>query len=101
MTNQFICGIIDTERGERKKPREEREITTMTKTIYRVFHLDSNCWIDRRTGEHNDFTTIAKAIEYRNEAKNYRDRDIDVVEKTFDEETFTITEKTLGTIRVD
>lgn len=73
----------------------------MTKTIFRVFHLDPTCWIDRRTGEHNDFDTLTEAIEYRNEARNYRDRYIDVVVKTFDKTTFTYTEETTDSIKVD
>ena len=73
----------------------------MKKTVYRVFELDPTCWIDRRTGEHNDFDTLTEAIEYRNEAKNYRDKYIDVIEKTFNEETFTITEETIDSIKTE
>ena len=104
MTNQETCDIMYTERGKarltRTKKMKER-LKTMTKTIYRVFHLNATSWIDERTKEHNDFDTLTEAINYRNEAKNYRDRYIDVVVKTFNPETFEYTEETIDSIKVD
>ena len=64
----------------------------MKKTIYRVFHLNATSWIDERTKEHNDFNTLTEAVAQYNTARNYFDRDIDVIEKAFDPETFTYTE---------
>ena len=95
--------IIDTERGKARPTRTKMKerLKTMTKTIYRVFHLNATSWIDERTKEHNDFDTLTEATNYRNEAKNYRDRYIDVVVKTFYPETFEYTEKTIDSIKVD
>lgn len=73
----------------------------MTKTVYRVFHLNHTSWINERTEKHNDFDTLTEAIEYRNEARNYRDKYIDVITKTFNEATFTYTEEKTDRINVD
>lgn len=73
----------------------------MTKTVYRVFHLDPTCRIARRTRGYNDFDTLPEAIKYRNEAKNYCDKYIDVVLKAFNEETFRYAETTMDSIKVD
>lgn len=73
----------------------------MKKTVYRVFSLNPTAWMDVRNGQYKDFDTLTEAIEYRNAAKNYRNSDIDVIEKTFNPDTFEYAETKTDRINVE
>lgn len=70
----------------------------MKKTVYRVFSLDPCAMFDTRNGQYKDFDTPVEAIAHYNTARNFLDRDIDVIEKAFDPETFTYTETRIDRI---
>ena len=80
-------------RGNRtKSPSDRKREKIMKKIVYRVFNLNPCAMFDERNGQYKDFDTLTEAIAHYNTARNYFDRDIDVIEKTFDPETFTYAE---------
>lgn len=103
LTNVFVCAIIIMSRGDgNKNPERQKErLKIMKKLVYRVFDLDPTCFIDRRNGQYKDFNTLEEATAHYNTAKNYFDNDIDVIEKTFNEETFEMTETRVDRVRIN
>ena len=88
-----MCYNNNVKRGQNKVPERQKERKKiMKKIVYRVFNLNPCAMFDERNGQYKDFDTLTEAVAQYNTARNYFDRDIDVIEKTFDPETFTYTE---------